>query len=355
MSKTVVLDAGHYKGYNRYPAAKGYSEGNQMWALANKLKAELERKGVNVVMTKGSLEANPGLTTRGATAGRNAASLFISLHSNAVSNAVNDNVIGVECYYSIFDNKGKDFADKLCSAVASVMSTTNRGAKTRKGSGNWDYYSVIKGAVDSGCKQAFLIEHGFHTSHHDANFLIVDENLQKIAEAECEVICNYLGISASNSTETPTETKPATRQYAHSVGEHIVFSTCYKSSTDGTDKHINASDMSRNHGVITKIVNAPNPYLLDNGLCWVNDGDIRGFYSETGTNSAAGISVQILDNNLNIRSGAGTKYKVVGQIKDHGIYTIVEVRGTLGKSGSWGKLKSGAGWISLNKCFAVKV
>ena len=44
---------------------------------------------------------------------------------------------------------------------------------------------------------------------------------------------------------------------------------------------------------------------------------------------------------LNIRSGPGTKYKVVGVIKDQGIYTIVQ------EENGWGKLKSGAGWISL--------
>ena len=26
-------------------------------------------------------------------------------------------------------------------------------------------------------------------------------------------------------------------------------------------------------------MDAANPYLLDNGLCWVNDGDIRGSYT----------------------------------------------------------------------------
>lgn len=44
---------------------------------------------------------------------------------------------------------------------------------------------------------------------------------------------------------------------------------------------------------------------------------------------------------LNIRSGPGTKYPVVGCITDHGIYTIIE------KTSGWGRLKSGAGWIYL--------
>lgn len=45
---------------------------------------------------------------------------------------------------------------------------------------------------------------------------------------------------------------------------------------------------------------------------------------------------------LNIRSGAGTNYPVVGKITDKGVYTIIET------NGEWGRLKSGAGWIWLN-------
>lgn len=277
MSKTVVIDAGHYTGYNPYPAAKGYSEGNQMWKLAGYLKSSLERCGVKVILTKSSCGENPGLTTRGATAGRNYADIFLSLHSNAVSSAVNDNVTGVEVYHSIFN--GSSFASALALTVSSIMNTKNRGAKTRRGSGNWDYYSVIKGAVDSGCKEAYLIEHGFHTSHKDASFLIVDSNLKKIAEAEGKVICEHLGISFV-SDSVPTQ---------------------------------------------------------------------------TGTPTDNSFLVRVIDKNLNIRSGPSTAYRVVGQIRDGGVYTIVETKGTVGKAGSWGKLKSGAGWISLNKCFAVKV
>lgn len=48
---------------------------------------------------------------------------------------------------------------------------------------------------------------------------------------------------------------------------------------------------------------------------------------------------------LNIRSGPGTNYSIVGTIPYGGVYTIVEesVNGTQ----TWGKLKSGAGWICL--------
>ena len=52
--------------------------------------------------------------------------------------------------------------------------------------------------------------------------------------------------------------------------------------------------------------------------------------------------VKVTVSALNIREGAGTNYRVVGQIKDKGTYTIVET------SGNWGKLLSGLGWICLD-------
>ena len=44
---------------------------------------------------------------------------------------------------------------------------------------------------------------------------------------------------------------------------------------------------------------------------------------------------------LNVRSGSGTNYSVVTTVKAREVYTIVA------ESNGWGKLKSGAGWISL--------
>ena len=51
--------------------------------------------------------------------------------------------------------------------------------------------------------------------------------------------------------------------------------------------------------------------------------------------------VRITASALNYRQGPGVNYKVNGVIYDKGIYTIVD------ESNGWGKLKSGAGWISL--------
>ena len=52
--------------------------------------------------------------------------------------------------------------------------------------------------------------------------------------------------------------------------------------------------------------------------------------------------------NLNIRKGPGTNYARTGYFTGVGIFTIVEARYGEGSESGWGKLKSGAGWISLD-------
>lgn len=55
--------------------------------------------------------------------------------------------------------------------------------------------------------------------------------------------------------------------------------------------------------------------------------------------------VQVTAKTLNVRAGAGTSYKAVTQVKKGEKYTITEEK-TVSKN-TWGKLKSGAGWIHL--------
>lgn len=62
--------------------------------------------------------------------------------------------------------------------------------------------------------------------------------------------------------------------------------------------------------------------------------------------------VKVTADVLNIRKGAGTNYGTNGVIKDKGIYTIVAESDGKGAT-KWGKLKSGAGWISLDWCKKV--
>ena len=72
---------------------------------------------------------------------------------------------------------------------------------------------------------------------------------------------------------------------------------------------------------------------------------------QTGTFKPYRVNVSISD--LNIRKGPGTNYAKTGKYTGKGVFTIVaESKGTGSKKG-WGKLKSGAGWISLD--YATKL
>lgn len=51
---------------------------------------------------------------------------------------------------------------------------------------------------------------------------------------------------------------------------------------------------------------------------------------------------------LSIRTGAGTEYAETGEHTGRGVFTITEVKEGKGSTAGWGKLKSGAGWISLD-------
>lgn len=59
------------------------------------------------------------------------------------------------------------------------------------------------------------------------------------------------------------------------------------------------------------------------------------------TSEFSSYKVRVTTTALNYRVGPGLTYKVAGTIRDQGIYTIVA------EQNGWGKLKSGAGWISL--------
>lgn len=58
--------------------------------------------------------------------------------------------------------------------------------------------------------------------------------------------------------------------------------------------------------------------------------------------------VKIDIKNLNIRKGPGTNYATTGKFTGKGVFTIVKESKGQGSTKGWGKLKSGAGWVSLD-------
>lgn len=60
--------------------------------------------------------------------------------------------------------------------------------------------------------------------------------------------------------------------------------------------------------------------------------------------------VRVKAADLNIRTGPGTDNTRTGKYTGVGVFTVVEVRSGQGSNSGWGRLKSGAGWISLDYC-----
>jgi len=191
----IVLDPGHGQFGNAHTTREGFFEGTQNFILASFLKSELEALGFGVRMTREKVEDNPELAERGSMAGKLGALMFLSIHSNAPGGNPSDErypkVRGAETFYSVSDCEGNaPIARDLTDAVVRTMQTEDRGIKTRRYPDNEsvDYYGVLRSAAASGCKRAFLIEHGFHTNPEDSAFLQDSECLAQLAKAEAEVI-----------------------------------------------------------------------------------------------------------------------------------------------------------------------
>lgn len=175
---------------------------------------------------------------------------------------------------------------------------------------------------------AFYEEHIFHDNKKDAEWF--HKNLRKIAEYTCRGFCEYFGISFVDPYEKKTDEK--------------------------TDKKTESKDIYRvckswKNGKAVDQIGAYNNLDLAIAFAKENLGykvyDSNGKVKYEGETAFKSYIVKVVADALNIRSGAGTKYNVVGVIYKGEAYTIIDEKSGVGAS-KWGKLKSGAGWISLD-------
>lgn len=84
-------------------------------------------------------------------------------------------------------------------------------------------------------------------------------------------------------------------------------------------------------------------------LCWsrIRGSNSAGGGSTSGSSYKTG-TYKVVVAELNIRKGPEANYGTNGSIKDKGVYTITEIQ-----NGSWGRLKSGAGWINVDKAYCT--
>lgn len=128
---------------------------------------------------------------------------------------------------------------------------------------------------------------------------------------------SYINADLPNNTPTPTPTRK------YKVGDVVRIKGVYTSST--SDKELKPAVTK---GVITKIVNARNPYLLNNGnIGWVNDACII-------TDTPSKNMKTVVDCYwLNLRTSPSYSNNVYTAIK---IGTVVEY---LGMESGWAKIR----------------
>lgn len=168
-------------------------------------------------------------------------------------------------------------------------------------------------------------------------------NLQDEIAAE---VNRRLGTSGSTTPSTGGSTGTAAADIK--IGDVVEFTGTkhYASSTAKT-----ASSCKPGKAKVTALAKGKaHPYHLiavsgggSTVYGWTDAADIKTGAAATATSYLVKVTTDV----LNIRKGPGTNYGTNGDIRDKGVYTIVAESDGPGAS-KWGKLKSGAGWISLD-------
>ncbi len=193
----VTLDAGHYGTYNRSTVVPAFTEGEVNWRLQELLAAALEARGIRALRTRNRQDVDLDLVQRGQAA--KDTNLFVSLHVNAADNRQADYVLGI---HMVDDGtararRSRQAAELLAPAVSKVMDDapvniwSRQSSQDRDGNGQKDdYYGVLRGAVDADVP-GIILEHGFYTNEKQARWLLEDEHLRKLAQAEADAIVQW--------------------------------------------------------------------------------------------------------------------------------------------------------------------
>lgn len=110
------------------------------------------------------------------------------------------------------------------------------------------------------------------------------------------------------------------------------------------------ADAKGQKGAFTVLDNAKKCADANPGYSVFDNNGVNIYTPNTSTQTApdAPFTVKVSISDLNIRKGPGTDYAKTGKFTGKGVFTILEVQSGQGSTAGWGRLKSGAGWISLD-------
>ena len=276
----------------------------------------LKQAGVNVldVTPPDSTSNSNADLSYGVTKANNwGADYFVSIHFNKAYNHYNGAIGSEVCVHASFDA-----ANRVMNGLAS-LGFKRRGLKQRP-----ELYEIRHTHM-----KAMIVEVCFVEATEDVALykrLGADAIGRKIAES----LANK---SISASTPKPQQPSTSTK-------------TSYVVKIDTDVLNVRQSP-STNSAVTAQVKRGDSYTIIEESNGWGKLKSGAGWISlqytvKISSPQPSSFTVKINTDVLNVRSGPGSNYKVTTQVRRGQVYTIVET------NGGWGKLKSGAGWISLD-------
>ena len=305
----IGLDMGHTLS-GAGTGARGYVEETvKNREVGNRLMAMLKEKGHTVINCTVDKSSND-LYDRVRKANAQKLDLFISLHLNAFKPTTSE--MGVETHIYNGNYSGKEANRKYAQAIQTALVQDVKWIDRKVKESN---FYVVRETV----APAVLVELGFCDSQGDMN----KWNTEKIAAAL------FRGITGTAYVAPVVNTG---KGGTFKVGDKVVVS---KNATTYATGQAIASWVKGQTYTVQEVKS--DRCLLSSIVSWVFNKDL----TLEGAPAFQPYIVIVDTDVLNVRTGAGVSYPIATTVKKGQAFTIVEVKN------GWGKLKSGAGWISL--------
>lgn len=174
--------------------------------------------------------------------------------------------------------------------------------------------------------------------------------------SEVNARLNKNGGSEAATPTKPVESKPSNSVTTGSIkaGDKVSINSGATYYNGGeipswvSNKQWIVKEVEGARAVIDKSVDGKNSICSPINIKYLTVVGAAAASTSTTASAATSYKVKIDSTCLNIRKGPGTNYDRTGAFTGAGIFTIVETKPGTGSKSGWGKLKSGAGWISLD-------
>lgn len=206
MAGRVFIGVGH-GGSDPGAVANGFKEKDLNLSIALACKAELERHGVNVLMSR-TKDENENLSEKTRECNDFNPDLALDIHNNAGGGD------GAEVYHHYAGGTGKVLALNILDAVKEI-GQNSRGAKIKQNSSGADYYAFIRNTK----APAVIVECAFLDHKNDIQIIDTAAEQKQMGVAVARGILKTLGI-AYKAQEAPEKVETAGKLWRVQVGAY---------------------------------------------------------------------------------------------------------------------------------------